>query len=442
MSEVFRVQSDLAEQVAQALDITLLEPERRALRSRPTENMEAYDYYLRGNEHYNRGYLVNELRSAIRMYEKAVELDQTFALAYAQLSGAHVEMYWFYHDRSKECLSMAKEAVDKAFLLNPDLPEVRVALGQYYYHGHLDYGRALEEFGIARKSQPNNGRLLRFIGYVQRRQGKMEQALVNIKRASQLDPLSCLPTLEVAETLMLLRKYAEAERYYERAISLSSDVPSAYNFKAQLYLLWEGSTEKARAVLEEASQNIGSLKDDFILLRRVLLAIFDRDCEKALDRLSIGSSEVFETQFCFIPKAQLYAQVNGLMGKRQLEQDYYESARRILETKMQERPRDARLHSSLGIAYAGLGRKKEAVREGKEALELLPVSKEAWGGLYRIEDLARIYVMTGEFDAAIEQIEFLLSVPGEMSIPLLRLDPAWDPLRDHARFKKLLEGGK
>lgn len=127
------------------------------------------------------------------------------------------------------------------------------------------------------------------------------------------------------------------------------------------------------------------------------------------------------------------------MGDQQAEQAYYESARNILESKIQERPEDARLHSSLGIAYAGLGRKQDAIREGKLAVELLPVARDAWKGLYRIEDLARIYVMVGEFDAAIDQLEYLLSIPGELSIPLLRLDPAWDPLRDHPRFKKLLE---
>jgi serine/threonine protein kinase/Tfp pilus assembly protein PilF len=438
----FQVQSDLAERVAQALDITLFEPERQALRSRPTENMEAYDYYLRGNEYYHRSTLESDVSIAMRMYEKAVELDPTFALAYAVLARAHLDMYWFYYDRSEERLLKAKEAVDKALQLNPDLPEVRLALGMYYYHGHLDYARALEQFGIARKSQPNNSGLLACIGYVQRRQGKFEQALATFKRACELDPLSGHLTNELGETFMLLRKYPEAKRYFERTISLCPDVPIAYTWKTRLCLLWEGSTEKAGAVLDEASQNIGSLKEHSLLLQWVLLAIFDGNYEEALDRLSVGSSEFFETQFYFIPKAQLYAQVNGLMGNRQLEQEYYESARSILETKMQERPRNARLHSSLGITYGGLGRKEDALREGKLAVELLPVSKEAWGGIYRVEDLARIYVMIGEFDAAIDQIEFLLSVPGEMSIPLLRLDLAWAPLRDHRRFKKLLEGGK
>jgi tetratricopeptide (TPR) repeat protein len=130
------------------------------------------------------------------------------------------------------------------------------------------------------------------------------------------------------------------------------------------------------------------------------------------------------------------------MKKKELAKKYYEEARSILETKIQEQPEDARLHSSLGITYAGLGRKQDAIREGKLAVEMLPVSKEAMRGPSRVEDLAKIYVMVGEFDAAIGQLEFLLSRPGKISIPLLRLDPAWNPLRDHPRFKKLVDEGK
>ncbi|UCC98765.1 MAG: hypothetical protein JSW66_02500, partial [Phycisphaerales bacterium] len=132
-------------------------------------------------------------------------------------------------------------------------------------------------------------------------------------------------------------------------------------------------------------------------------------------------------------------QIHGLMGNQKRERAYYESARDILTSKIREQPKDPRFRSSLGIAYAGLGRKEDAIREGKLAVELLPLSKEAYGGTFRVESLARIYVMVGDFDAAIDQLELLLSIPARMSIPLLRLDPAWDPLRDHPRFQRLLE---
>ena len=442
MSEVFRAQSNLADQVAQSLGITLLELERQALQFEPTENMEAYGYYLRGYDYYYyRDLLEDDYRSAIGMYEKAVELDPTFALAYCRLSDAHSEMYWMFYDRSKERLARAKQAADKAFQLNPHLPEVHIALGHYYYHGFLDYERALEQFDIARKSRPNSGEVLSWIAYVQRRQGKFEQALANFKKAFELDPLCNYLAFDIAQNLMMLRKYPEAENYYDRAISLAPDLLDPYSWKARLYLRWEGRTKKARAVLVEALQNPKSAENAGVVNTLINIDVFDANYQGALDRLSLNPPDVNDQHY-FIPNALRYALIHEYMGNKDLSEKYYEEARTILQNKIQEDPNDARLHSSLGIAYAGLGRGQDAIREGKVAVELLSVSKEAWRGLNRVEDLARIYTMVGEYDLAIEQIEYLLGIPGEMSIPLLQLDPAWNPLRNHPHFQKLIEQGK
>jgi serine/threonine protein kinase/tetratricopeptide (TPR) repeat protein len=440
MNEVFHLQSEVAELVAQGLDITLLEPERKSLASVPTENIEAYEYYLQGNNYYNRSYLESDSRIAIRMYEKAVELDSNFALAYARLSMTHGRMYWFPYDHSKERLALAKQAVDKAFQLNPGLPEAHVALGFYHYWGHLDYDNALEQFAIARKSQPNNSSLLSGIGWVQRRQGKFEQALANLKRACETDPLSALLMEQLGETFALLRKYPEAESYFNSAIFQDPNVTVPYNHKAHLYLRWEGSTKNARTVLVEALEKVKSTETPFID-SLVTLDVYDRNYQKALDRLSLKSEDI-DSVFSFIPNALRCAQIYRYMGNNQKAKEYFEQAIDILKSKIAEDPNDARFHSSLGIAYAGLGRKEDAIREGKRGFELLPVIKDAWEGLYRVEALALIYVMVGEYDLAIEQLEYLLSIPGELSIPLLRLDPAWDPLRNHPRFKKLIESGK
>ena len=438
MSEVFRLQSDLAGQVARALDIILLEPERQLIASQPTENTDAYNYYLRGREYQKRD-SETDWRIAIGMYEKAVELDPSFVLGYTGLSRVHALMYW-NHDRSEERLGLARESVHKALELDPDLPRVHQALGCYYYLCHLDYDRALEEFAIARKSMPNDASLLAYIAFVYRRQGKIEKAKVTLEKALELDPRSAGLTYNTGETLVLLRKYPEAEPYFDRAISLAPDQPFLHAWKMRLYLIAEGSTKKARAVLEEAPPNIGSsVEDPSFAFTSVLLDVFEEKYKEALEQLSSWKSEAFATHFHFVHKKQLYAQINGLMGNRQLEQAYYESVRSILESKIQEQPEDARLHSSLGIAYAGLGRKEDAIREGKRAVELLPVSKDAYRGVFRVEDLARIYVMVGDFNAAIDKIKYLLDIPGIMSIHLFRLDPIWAPLRNHPRFQEALE---
>jgi len=439
-SGLLRVQSDLAQQVAQALDVTLLEPQRQALASRRTENTEADRFYLRGNDYFHRSHQEHDFGLAIQMYEQAVEEDPTFALAHARLSMAHSWMYWFY-DHSDARLTDAREAADKAFDLSPGLPEAHAALGRYYY-SLLDFDRALEQFVIARESLLNNSEVLSNIGFCQRRQGKFEQALANMKRACELDPLSNNMNLQLAATFMLLRRYPDAERHYEQGIRLSPDVAFGYFWKAGLYLQWQGDTEKARAVFERASQNVDTSRDEWIALRSVMLDVLDENYPGALDRLSSYESEAFDTQFYFIPKALLSGQIYGLMGNQQLALAQYESARSILEAKKQEEPEDARFRSSLGIVYAGLGRREDAIQEGELGVELLPVAKDAWRGCYRVEDLARIYAMVGRPDAAIEKIEYLLKRSGELSVPLLRIDPTWDPLRDHPRLKKLLEAGK
>jgi serine/threonine protein kinase/Flp pilus assembly protein TadD len=441
MSEVFRVQSDLAERVAQALNIALVERERRALQSRPTENMEAYDYFLRGNEYLQRSQRENDMKVAIQMFERAAELDPKFALAYDQLSRCHANMYWFHYDRTVERLGMAKKAVDRALQLDPDLPETHFALGHYYYHGQSDWDRALEEFAIARNSQLNNSDLLSFIGYVQRRQGKFKEALANIKRASELDPLSNNITFNLGETFELMRNYPEAMRCYDRAISLAPDLPGPYDSKAWLYLLWEGNKEKARAVLKEAVQNTKSGDQSDIVNSLVDIDVYDGNYQEALDRLSLKSEDI-DNQVTFIPKALRYAQIYGYMDKKEVAERYYDEARTILEARIQQQPNDARFHSALGIAYAGLGRREDAIREGKIGVNLLPITKEAIRGYYRASDLAQIYVMVGEFDSAIDQLEFLLSIPGGLSVPLLRLEPVWAPLREHPRFKKLVQEEK
>jgi serine/threonine-protein kinase len=280
------------------------------------------------------------------------------------------------------------------------------------------------------------------IGAVQRRQGKFEQALASFKKAFKLDPCSSLSPLLIGETCAILRKYPEAERYCERAIALSPDSPYLYGWKIKVLMSWHGNTEKTRAVLDQALENVDINEDDLLAHQGVLLEIFDGNYQKAQEMLSEGSSVAFDTELYSFPKALLRAQLSGLMGNRQLEHEHYDSARVMLETKIQQQPEDAQLHSALGIAYAGLGRKTDAIREGELAVELLPIAREAWGGLFMVENLARIYVMVGEYDVAIDHIEYLLSIPGDLSLPLLQLDPAWDPLRNHPRFQKLLEAGK
>jgi len=446
MAEVFHVQSNIAEKVISALGVALLQPERKSIEAKPTENLTAYENYLRGNYYFNQKHRGGtNVRDAIEMYEKAVELDPHFALAYAMLAQAHAWMFWKGSDSSPERLAQAQQAVDAALQLMPELPEAHLSLGYNYYYISEDYDRALEEFSFVKKSQPNNSDLLAAIGSAQVRQGKFEPALANLIQAAELDPGSLSKVHEVGRTYHFIRNYPEAERYYDRAISLRAEWSQVYIDKAGLYRSWEGSTKKAREVLQEAAGRIDSAK---LSAAWINCDLYDGNYQKALDRLYEPAR--LADIYGHTHDADYYlnkAQIHGFLEQLPLARACYDSARSILERLVPAsledvKPKHYSYFSYLGIAHAGLGRKKEAIREGRKAVELLPLSKDAFGGAELVQNLALIYAMVGEFDAAIEQLEHLLSIPSWFSIPVLRLDPDWAPLRNHPRFKKLLRGDK
>ncbi len=437
ITDVFQVQSDIARQVVEALDITLLEPDRRKLETEPTDNPQAYDFYLRGKDYMDLAYsLQKRYPLAVQMFEKAIQLDPDFAQAYAALSKTHSGFIWFYLDRTEERLKKAKAAAEKALELDPDLAEAHLAMGYYHYWGRMDYDPALEQFAIAQKRQPNNHEIIEAIGFVQRRKGKFEEALANFKKADELTPR--IPLAGIYETLIELRRYAEAEQYIDHYLNFKPDNAYTHASKSFLYLQWQGNTAKARNVLEEASKMVRLTDNGWIILATLLVDLYDRNYQGVLNTLNSLPVEIIEFRPFYYPKAILMAQIYALTDQEELARQYLETARDILENKIKEDPEDARMHSSLGIAYAGLAREEEAIREGERAVELLPATKDAWRHKDRLLDLAQIYVIIGEYDKAIDNIEYLLSVPCCLSVPLLKLDPAWDPLRDHPRFQKLL----
>jgi serine/threonine-protein kinase len=443
MSKVFHLQAKVAEHVAQALDITLVQPERQALAYMPTESIEAYNYYVRGNEYSLRPYQdKGNLVIAIQMYEKAVELDPLFALAHAKLSQAYSGMYHFNHDRSETRRDMAREEAKRALELNPGLPEAHWALGVYHYWCRSEYVQALEELEIARKSQPKNSRLLSTIGYVQRRQGQFEPALTNLKKALEIDPASFRLTCALGNTYRKMGEYPEAASCYEKAIQLAPDEYLPYVLQANLYLAWKESTAAARDVLEKASQYINLEAEDSIVYLLFRLDLLEGNYQQALARLPLESPTMDALSF---PDALRYAEIYGYRNDKELAEEYYEKAMRTVKSKLHEDPNNAWFHSALGVAYAGLGRRDDAVREGRLAVQLQFDSEDVGERLlFRQKDLAYVYTMVGEYDEAVETLELLPSIPGTLPISWLhlKLDPAWIPLRGDARFKRLLDSDK
>jgi len=443
MAEVFDVQSQIARRVAEALNIALVESAQKALEAKPTNNPEAYDYYLRGLDYLSRGTgTENNLTISIEMFEQAVALDPRFVSAYGGQARSHAMMYWYYFDRTPARVTKAKEALDKAVQLGPDLPETRFAQGTYYYYCQLEYDKALEQLSLAREKQPKSSEILEMIGYVKRRQGKMDETVAILNDALKINPRSLEIMYNLADTYYLLRRYAEAESMYRRGISFNPDYIRLYlgssGGMANLYFSWRGDTGKARELLEEISRKPLSPDDQNIFnYYSAVVNIFDGNFEPAIHSLSLISTEAMDTQFYFVSKARLYAQVYGLMNDPGKAREYGGADKSDLERRVGEHPDDARFHSALAIACAALGLKDQAVQEARLGTQLLPVSKEFWRGIFRVKDLAQVYVMVGEYDLALDQIEYLLSTPGELSVPLLKLDPVWAPLRSLPRFQEL-----
>jgi tetratricopeptide (TPR) repeat protein len=369
------------------------------------------------------------------MYERAVAADPHFALAYARLAWNHARVHWLFFDRSAGRLDDAKRMVDRALALDPDHPEVRIALGYYHYLGHLEYDLALAEFLRAGRAQPNHADLFEALGNVRRRQGAFEDAVAHFGSAFVRSPRSPMVAFILGQTLALAGDAAQAEDYFDRAAQLEPGFVQAYWNKARLYLNAEGSTEKARAALESGRAFGG---DPALVYHAVLVDVFERRYEDALERVGAEAREAFESQWSFVPASGLRAEIHELMQGPGAGRMLYDSARLVAEQRVRAQPDEANYRSALGIAFAGLQRSDEAIGEALRAVELLPVTKEAWRGLYRLEDLARVYVMVGEDAAALDTLERLVSLPGGKSIPFLRLDPVWDPLREHPRFQALL----
>ncbi len=435
LSEIFRVQSDIAENVALALDITLLEPQRRAIWARPTEDLEAYDYYLRGNDDYARRFVEEEARSAVEMYERAVELDNEFAHAYAALARALV---WLNQQFGRGgTLPRARAAVDEALRLAPDLADAHMALGDYHYYGRLDFEQALQQYEWVRRRQPSNSDALALIAWIQRRQGEWEGSIVTAQRALELDPLNSVWLIGQAQNYFYTRQYEQAEPYFLRAIATAPDVPYYYRWAAWFYLAWDGSPERAHRLLEQAVLRI---EPGHLLLGGesswIILHVFGAEYAPALERLSPDSADV-DAGYYYLARAYLSAQ----RGDGEEARAFYDSARVEFEARVREATEEFAPHSALGLAYAGLGRKEDAIREGELAIRLVPVTRDGSVGPDRVRDLARIYVMFGEYEAALDRLEYLLSIPSEFSPGLLRVDPFWDPLRADPRFQQLLEMG-
>jgi len=427
--DILGLQSEIAQHVAIQVDRTIRSPDRARLDLGSTSNLDAYISYLRGNSYFNRSWDEKDIRLAIGSYGKAVDLDSSYALALAAQSIGHSTMYREFYDRTDKRLNLARDAALKSLELVSQLPEGHYALGMFYYSA-MEYDSAMEEFNIVRKSWPGNSDIYTAIAGVQRRLGDFDKAVNNYIRAFELDPLSYLKAFDVGLTYGLSRNFREASVYLDKAMSLQSDWPLPYIYKAWLVIFENGDRAKASNIIEDArgrtDLEISEYQEYYWWLSRII----DDDYQTTLDRVKLVS----DTASYYLYKAQIYR----LMDKNDMQAAYCDSASAVLERKLLDRPDEARFHSQLGLAFAGMGRKEDAIREGIEAVNLAPLSKDAFYAQFLVTNLAEIYVVVGDYDSAVSELRTLLSMPGFASVPYLKIDPVWKPLYGNPEFRELI----
>ena len=436
LTDVFQVQADIATRVAGALGVALADSTQRRLTAKPTENLAAYDEFLKG-EAASQGMGVSQLsslRRAIGYYERAVALDSSFAIAWARLSHARTRLYG--NGVPDPALGeQARIAAERARRLRPDEPLVFRAFGAYHAIVDLDLARAQREYEQGLRLAPDNVALLVGLATIEPAFRRCDSAAARLSRAALLDPRSVSVANGLANVNTMLRRYAAADSASARSLALA---PSNINsiFYKVLGELGRGDLDSARAVIRAAQKHTDpATLISYLALYQDLYWALDDEAQRQVLEYPVSAFDDDRAAWGLV-RTHLY----HLRGDRARTAIYADSARIALEEQSRAAPEDAQRHVLLGTALAYLGRKTEAVRKGQRGVELLPLTKDAYTGAYLQLQLARIYMLLGEQEKAMDQLEPLLQMPYYLSPGWLRIDPTFDPLRKHPRFMKLVEG--
>ena len=431
LTDVFQVQSDIATRVARELGVALEASEERKIGEKPTQNLAAYDAFLKGEEARN-----SNGRKALGFYEQAVALDPGFALAWARVSAISAVLFWF-STPMPELAERAREAADKAVALAPDRPEGYLALGTYQEYVAVDLARAIEQYSRAFRLGPVNVDLLEARGRLEKRVGRWDAAVEHYRQAERLDPRSIGTKINLGIALLCLRRSGEAREVLDRGLAFEPAGVFLIEVKAETFLM-DGDLDRARAVVAAAPKEVEPTElvaalatvDDLVWL------LDDSQLELLL-RLTPSAFDNNRAAWA-ICIAEAYA-LKGNIDKSRV---YAEEARKALQEQLVVQPQDPQRHAFLGLMFAYLGRKEEAIREGERAVALQPVSKNAFLGPYYQHQLVRIYILVDEPEKALDLLEPLLKIPYTLSPGWLKIDPNFDSLRKNPRFQKLVACAK
>jgi TolB-like protein/Tfp pilus assembly protein PilF len=438
VTDVFAIQSDLAREIANALQAKLSPAEKSQMTQRPTENGEAYLAFVQAHDLSCAWEDLAKLKQSAQLYQRAIDLDPNFALALARYSQLES---WILrtHEGTSEDREKARSLAERALQLQPDLPEAHLALGFSYYYGDNNYDAALREFEIAQRGLPNESEVYLAIGAIQRRQGKWAESTANLEKSASLNPKDTWPLQNLAFNYQMLRNFDAANRTVARALQINPQAIGLWEIKVKLAIaekgdfgVYEQAVEKGKSFPISDEERLKMLGDhaNLLLLQR-----------KYQELLQLGQ-RFPDDSFATVPGSLALKYFAIGIAQKGLGDDAASrtallKAKDILEKQVKQKPDDADLHVQLAKLLAWLGEKDAAIAEAQRAMDLRPESKDAFEGPQITEQVAQVYAILGDNARAIELLDGLLSRPSEVTLQTLKVNPAWDPLRNDPRFQAL-----
>jgi len=440
VSDVFAIQSDLAQKIAEALQAKLSPGEKSRMERKPTENGEAYLAFVQAHDLSCAFEDLEKLKQSEQLYSRAIELDPNFALAIARYSQLES---WFLHDidRTAERREKARALAERALQLQPDLPEAHLALGFCYYYGDNNYDAALREFEIAQRGLPNESEVYLAIGAIQRRQGKWAESTANLEKAASLNPKDTWPLQNLSFNYQMLRDFRKANQTIDRALALDPKAFSLLEVKSKLAIVENGDfgvAERALAALQSA--NISNAEKLKAANARADIFLLERKYQEGLQ----AAENLPDDQIAAFPghlssKYYYIGFARKALRDETGAQAAFLKAKNTLEEQLKRSPDNPDIHIQLAKVLAFLSEKDSALAEAQRATELLPETKDAFGGPEVMAGVAEVYAILGESDRAIEILDRLLSRPSGVTTQALKINPIWDPLRRDPRFQGLID---
>jgi TolB-like protein/class 3 adenylate cyclase/Tfp pilus assembly protein PilF len=443
ISDIFTIQTEVAENIVNQLRATLSPTEKAAISVRPTDDLEAFDLFLQAKDlirtFNDRANAKETLLGAIRLLDEAISRDGRFALAYCWAAIAHDRLYWFDFDHAATRLELAKSCVRQALQLAPDLGEAHLAQALVLYHGYRDYAQARQHLAIAQRSLPNNAEVYSLTGYIDRREGKWDDSLRNLERAAELDPRNFSALSDLSVLYDLLRRYDDKEKLFDRAIAINPAQTDYWQLLRAETELEKGNLLKAHQLLDRlpAQYDPGGAAAGV----RIMLFLYERNANAARAAFeSCKHEELVDSTGSSVPRSFFEGQIARAQNDAARMSAAFNIARDAIGQKLRDDPDSGLLHGLLCVINAGLGRRQESLSEGQRAVELRPISKDAVDGPVALTRLAMAYAWLGENDAAIERLAYLAKIPSGPDYGQLKFDPAWASLHGDARFVQIVDG--